>query len=73
MLAGRGTSRVWMAHVRNDHPLLVVAAHNSQTLQHLLWPLPHYGSRYYLAFDGRRAIDKGIWPAIGSPLSLRLN
>ena len=40
-LAGRGTCRVWMAHVRNDHPLLVVAADNSQTLQDLLRPLPH--------------------------------
>ena len=28
-LADRGTSRVWMAHGRNDHPLLVGAADNS--------------------------------------------
>jgi len=72
-LAGRGTSRVWMAHGRNYHPLFVVAADNSQALQDLLRPLPHYGSRSYLVFDGRRAIDKGIKPATTSPLSRRLN
>jgi len=72
-LAGRGTSRVWTAYWRDDHPLLVVAADNAEALQALLRPLPHYGSRSYLVFDGRRAIDKGIWPATTSPLSRRLN
>jgi len=55
-LSGRGTSRVWMAHGRNDHPLLVVADDNGQALQDLLRPLPHYGSRSYLVFtDGARS------------------
>jgi len=39
----------------------------------LLRPLPHYGSRSYLVFDGRRAIDNGIRPATTNPLSHRLN
>ena len=68
-LVGRGTSRVWTAHGRNDHPLLAVAADNIQALQALLRPLPHYGSRSYLVFDGRRAIEKGTWSATSSPLS----
>jgi hypothetical protein len=72
-LANRGTSRVWTATWRDDHPVLVVTADNSQALQDLLRPLPHYGSRSYLVFDGRRAIDKGIWPATRSRLSRRFN
>jgi hypothetical protein len=72
-LANRGTSRVWTANWRNGHPLLVIAADNIQALQDLLRPLPHYGSRSYLVFDGRQATDKGIWPATSSPLSRRFN
>lgn len=72
-LAGRGTSRVWTVHRRNDQPLLVVAADTVQALQALLRPLPHYGSQSYLVFDGRRAIVKGTWPATRSPLTRRLN
>ncbi len=72
-LSGRGTSRVWTANWRNEQPLLVVAADNIQAMQALLRPLPHYGSRSYLVFDGRRAIDKGIWPTTSSPLSRRFN
>jgi hypothetical protein len=72
-LAGRGTSRVWTAYRRNDRPLLAVAADNIQALQALLRPLPHYGSRSYLVFDGRRAIDKGTWSTTSSPLSRRFN
>jgi aminopeptidase N len=72
-LASRGTARVWTANWRGDLPLLVVAADNIQALGALLRPLPHYGSRSYLVFDGRRAIDKGIWSATRSPLSHRFN
>jgi aminopeptidase N len=72
-LAGRGTARVWTAYWQGDLPLLAVAADNSQALGALLRPLPHYGSRSYLVFDGRRAIDKGVWPATRSPLSHRFN
>ena len=28
-------------------------------------PLPHYGGRSYVVFDGRRAIDQGTWRAAG--------
>jgi aminopeptidase N len=72
-LAGRGTARVWTAYWRGDLPLLAIAADNIQALQALLRPLPHYGSRSYLVFDGRRAIDKGVWSATRSPLSHRFN
>jgi aminopeptidase N len=72
-LAGRGTARVWTAYWRGDLPLLAVAADNIQALGALLRPLPHYSSRSYLVFDGRRAIEKGVWSATRSPLSHRFN
>jgi aminopeptidase N len=72
-LAGRGTARVWTATRRNGRPLLVVAADDGRALEALLRPLPHYGGRSYLVFDGRRVIDKGVWPATRSPLSRRFN
>lgn len=72
-LAGRGTARVWTGYWRGELPFLAVAADNIQALGALLRPLPHYGSRSYLVFDGRRAIDKGIWQATRSPLSHRFN
>jgi hypothetical protein len=72
ILAGRGTSRVWAARRGDGYPLLVVAADDVQALEALLRPLPHYGGKSYLVFDGRRAVDIGIWPVTRSPLSRRL-
>ena len=72
-LTGRGTARVWTAYGPGDHPVLIVMAENAEALQALLRPLPHYGRRSYLVFEGRRAIDKGVWPARDSPLTHRFN
>lgn len=72
ILAGRGTSRVWAARQGDGNPLLVVAADDVQALEALLRPLPHYGGKSYLVFDGRRAVDTGTWPVVQSPLSHRL-
>lgn len=71
-LAGRGTARVWTARRGNGEPLLVVAVDDVQALEALLRPLPHYGGKSYLVFDGRRAVDMGTWPVLQSPLSRRL-
>ena len=68
-LAGRGTARVWTVRRGNGGPLLVVAADDVQALEALLRPLPHYGGKSYLVFDGRRAVATGIWPVAQSPLS----
>ncbi len=72
-LAGRGTARVWTARHNDGLPLLAVAANDAAALQALLRPLPHYGSRSYLVFDGRRALETGTWPVDDSPLSRRLD
>jgi len=71
-VAGRGTARVWTARTDGGLPVLVVAADDVEGLQALLRPLPHYGGKSYLVFQGRRAIETGIWPSRDSPLSRRL-
>jgi len=34
---------------------------DAASLEALIRPLPHYGRQSYIAFDGREAIEKGIW------------
>ena len=48
--------------------MLIVTAADGTALAALLRPLPHYGHKSYAVFQGRRAIDTGIWPVPGSPL-----
>jgi hypothetical protein len=62
-LTDRGTARGWAARGDDGAPLLIVAVDNLAALQALGRPLPHYGSRSYVVFDGPKAIDKGLWPA----------
>jgi aminopeptidase N len=67
-LVDRGTAQVWT--VRHDAvgpPLAVVSAHDAAALLALQRPLPHYGAQSYLAFEGSRAIERGVW---ASPRSL---
>jgi hypothetical protein len=71
-LVGLGTAQIWTARRDSGEPLLVVAADDLQALEALMRPLPHYGGKSYLVFDGRRAIDTGIWPIVQSPLSRQL-
>jgi hypothetical protein len=33
-------------------------------------PLPHYGRQSWLAFEGARAIERGVWP--GQAVEVRL-
>lgn len=62
-LAGRGSARAWATRRDDGTPLLIVAADSLAALSALVRPLPHYGSRSYVVFDGAKAIDKGLWPA----------
>jgi len=68
-LASRGTARVWTARRSSGSALLVVAADDVEALDALLRPLPHYGGKSYLVFEGRRATETGTWPIRYSPLS----
>jgi hypothetical protein len=71
-LAGRGTARVWAAR-HGTRPLLVVAADDRLALGALARPLPHYGRKGYLVFEGAKALDSGSWPAGPGPLRVRFD
>ncbi|MFP6756738.1 MAG: M1 family aminopeptidase [Alphaproteobacteria bacterium] len=62
-LANRGSARAWAVRRGDGTALLIVAADDSDALGALARPLPHYGGRSYVVFDGAKAIDKGLWPA----------
>jgi len=65
-LAGRGSAQVWtIAAAPGRAPVAVVSVRDAAALRALLRPLPHYGSQSYLAFDGSRAIERGVWPVPG--------
>ena len=38
---------------------------------HCSAPLPHYGAQSWLVFDGRRALDRGVWPAPGPLIAVQ--
>ncbi|HEB79853.1 MAG TPA: M1 family peptidase [Rhodospirillales bacterium] len=71
-LAGRGTARVWTARREGGWPLLAVAAENAEALAALMRPLPHYGRKSFLVFEGSRAVEHGTWPGAAGPLTRRL-
>ncbi|MDH3715047.1 MAG: M1 family aminopeptidase, partial [Gammaproteobacteria bacterium] len=62
------SAAAWSARRNNGLPVLVVTAPTAEALQSLLRPLPHYGGRSYVLFDGGMAIRKGVWPVTRSPL-----
>ena len=73
LVTGRGTARVWTARRGGGAPSLVVAADDGDALKALVRPLPHYGGKSYLVFNGGRAIDHGVWTIDSSPLSRRFD
>ena len=65
-LAGRGTVQVWTVQTVDERvALAVVSARDAEALRRISRALPHYGARSYLAFEGARAIETGVWPAPG--------
>jgi len=72
-IAGNGTGRAWVARRTDGKAILFVEADGPEALQGLIRPLPHYRSKSFVVFDGSRAIDKGVWPSAGGPLSKELD
>ncbi|MEM7042958.1 MAG: M1 family aminopeptidase [Pseudomonadota bacterium] len=72
-LAGRGTARSWVAARSDAPPALVVEADDEAALSALLRPLPHYGRQSFLVFEGRKAIEKGVWPTGQNALTKRFD
>ncbi|CAG0956261.1 aminopeptidase N [Rhodocyclaceae bacterium] len=64
-LAGRGSAQAWTLARDDGTALAVVSAQDAEALRALLRPLPHYGSQSWLAFDGGRLLERGVWPAPG--------
>ncbi|MGI9499470.1 MAG: M1 family metallopeptidase [Geminicoccaceae bacterium] len=72
-LKGRGTARGWVAARSDAPPALVVEADDEAALSALLRPLPHYGRQSFLVFDGRKVIEKGVWPTGDNALTKRFD
>ncbi|MGE5130485.1 MAG: M1 family metallopeptidase, partial [Sphingomonadaceae bacterium] len=63
-LAGRGSAQVWtLSSGSAAARLAVISVRDAAALRALARPLPHYGAQSFLAFDGARAIERGVWPA----------
>jgi len=62
LAATRGSAQVWTARGRGGRIVVLVSAHDAQSLAALARPLPHYGRESYLAFEGAQAIARGTWP-----------
>jgi len=61
-LRGRGSAVVWTASLPQGKSMAVVAARDAGALAALARPLPHYGRKSYVIFDGVKAIASGVWP-----------
>lgn len=72
-LQGQGTARSWVAARDDAPPALVVEAEDEAALSALLRPLPHYGRQSYLVFEGRKVIEKGVWPTGDNALTQRFD
>jgi aminopeptidase N len=71
-LSGRGTAQVWTVHsAALRAPVAVIAARDAAALSSLARPLRHYGAQSYLAFDGAKMIERGVWPAAGVLVTVR--
>ena len=70
-LSGRGSAQVWTIAREAGPPVAVVSASDADALRALLGPLPHYGAQSWLVFDGRRVLDRGVWPAPGRLIAVQ--
>ena len=59
----RGTAQVWTLRARDGRAIVLVSVRDVSALAALARPLPHYGQQSWLAFEGARALDSGVWPA----------
>ena len=73
VLDGRGSARAWTRRRGDGVTALIVSAKDAESLALLLRPLPHYRRYGYVVFEGSKAVDKGVWPAVDSPLVKRFD
>ena len=58
----KGSAQVWTLARADGASLAIISAQDAASLEALIRPLPHYGRQSYLVFDGRQAIERGVWP-----------
>jgi hypothetical protein len=68
--AAQGSAQAWAATHRAGRALVVVSARDAEALAALARPLPHYGRQSWIAFDGTKAISRGVWPSIPQAVQL---
>jgi hypothetical protein len=61
-----------MAWYSDDVPLLVLEGEDVKALRHTI-ATRHYGASSYLVFEGRRVVDRGVWPPTARPLQVEWN
>lgn len=75
-LTRRGSAEVWTvdrgASDKAAPPVAVISARDADALRALARPLPHYGAQSWVVFDGRRAIERGVWPSPGRLIPVRV-
>lgn len=72
ILGNRGTGRAWTSRTPNGVPALFVEVDDADSIRALMRPLPHYRSKSYVVFDGRRAVERGVWTLSQGPLTMNL-
>ncbi len=70
-VAGQGSAQAWAATRPDGRALMVVSARDAAALEALARPLPHYGRQSWIAFEGAKAVARGLWPSV--PQRLRLD
>ncbi|HEX9183323.1 MAG TPA: M1 family aminopeptidase [Burkholderiales bacterium] len=70
-IGAQGSAQAWAASHRGGRALVVVSARDAEALAALVRPLPHYGRQSWIAFDGAKAISRGVWPS--KPQVVRLD
>ena len=63
----KGSARAWVVQ-HKDRPVVFVAAGTADALKTLKRPLPHYRSRSYVVFEGRKAVKRGVWKTKDNPM-----
>ncbi|HET9700411.1 MAG TPA: M1 family aminopeptidase [Burkholderiales bacterium] len=71
-LRGHGSAQAWTVARAGAKPLLLVAAKDAAALEALARPLRHYGRESWVAFEGARALERGIWPAQPQRLAVEI-
>jgi len=70
-LHGAGSAQVWtVAREPGETPVAVISAGDVESIAALERPLPHYGAQSFLAFEGRRAVLRGVWAVQATPVSV---